>query len=134
MLKATGPRFEEWVFELNSCMIESEAEPIESKHGNPGDVWKSKSNLVECDKKRDLLLFDHSAKAYTCILKDNVIDSFKAKNRTSQFVGINGGSIDIPHHMITCAIEHPKMHSLCIFVLFVDLEKAFDKVVREWVF
>jgi len=54
--------------------------------------------------------------------------------RITQFGGLKGGSTDIPHHLIKSAIEYAALFNLSIFVLFLDLEKAFDRVLRELVF
>ena len=37
-------------------------------------------------------------------------------------------------HLIRSAIDVAKLHNLSVFVLFVDLVKAFDKVVRQLIY
>ena len=52
----------------------------------------------------------------------------------SQCGGVAEGGTDYAHHTITTCIDYAKIMSLSIFVLFLDLEKAFDRVIREIVF
>ena len=49
----------------------------------------------------------------------------------TQYGGVAGGGTDIPNHTIRSLLQYAKLCSLSIFVLFLDLEKAFDKVIRE---
>ena len=85
-------------------------------------------------KRHGLLLSDHLAKAYIDILKDNVIPLYNLNLSRTQFGAIAGGGTDMPCHLVQSAIAYAKFMNLCIFVLFLDLEKAFDKVLRELVF
>ena len=51
----------------------------------------------------------------------------------SQFGGIDGGGTDFPHHIVLTALDVAAALSMSVVILFVDLVKAFDKVLRELV-
>ena len=52
---------------------------------------------------------------------------------SSQHGCVKNKSTDLANHLVRTMIDHAAMHGLSVFVLFVDLEKAFDRVVRELV-
>eukprot|EP00973_Karenia_brevis_P000029 3254-Karenia_brevis.AAC.1 len=50
-----------------------------------------------------------------------------------QYGAVAGGGTDFAHHLILSALDYAAALSLSIFILFVDLVKGFDKVLRELV-
>ena len=52
----------------------------------------------------------------------------------SQFGAVSGGGTDLAHHFLLVCIEFAQKKSLSIFILFLDLVKAFGKALRELVF
>ena len=57
--------------------------------------------------------------------------SYNANLPDTQFGGRSGGGTDLASHTVISFIEYCKSHTLSFFVLFVDLVKAFDRVLRE---
>ena len=82
---------------------------------------------------RGLLVSDHLAKSHIGILKDFVVQKFAEHMRPSQYGGVPGGSTDVPHHTISSSLNYSQIYRKSIFIIFLDLEKAFDKVLRELV-
>ena len=80
------------------------------------------------------MLSDHLAKAYIGILNSNVASTYDKRISHTQFGATSGGGTDIPAHIVQSAIEYAHHFGLSIFVMFLDLEKAFDRVIRELVF
>ena len=50
-----------------------------------------------------------------------------------QYGGVPYGGTDIPNHIIRSAIDLASLLEWSIFILFLDLEKAYDKAIRELV-
>ena len=59
---------------------------------------------------------------------------YAANMPTSQQGGVSGGGTDFAHHVILEMMNYARVHDMCSFVLFIDLVKAYDKVIRELVF
>jgi hypothetical protein len=74
------------------------------------------------------------AKAGISIVKDHVGPALPRSYSENQFGGVAGGGTDFANHTVRTAIHYAKAFALSIFILFLDLEKAYDKVVRELMF
>lgn len=52
----------------------------------------------------------------------------------NQFGAVSGRRTDFATHIVRSFIEYCRIASLSLFILFVDLVKAFDRIIREIVF
>ena len=86
---------------------------------------------MDCHNSRGLLVSDHLAKAFIGQLKNEIEPAYARNMPESQCGGVAVGGTEYAHHTITTCIDYAKIMGMSIFVLFLDLEKAFDKVVRE---
>ena len=73
------------------------------------------------------------AKPLSLLLKDEVAPKYHENMPQSQHGCVAGKSTDLANHLIRGMIEYAKLANLCICVIFLDLVKAFDRVVREYV-
>ena len=72
-------------------------------------------------------------KSFIDCLKQDLDEKYCANMPSCQFGAIKGGGTDLAHHLVLTALDYAAAMSYSIFVLFVDLVKAFDKVLRELV-
>ena len=47
---------------------------------------------------------------------------------------MKGGGTDYPHHLVRAALDYARIAGLSACVVFVDLVKAFDRILRELIF
>ena len=77
-------------------------------------------------------IYDHLAKSFTSILKDASRGSYEKYVHEEQCGCMRGRGTEFATHIVRSFIDYCSMGDLCFLVLFVDLEKAFDKVIREF--
>jgi hypothetical protein len=119
---------------LHNAAIAREAPPIQWKGGRIVDSWKRKKDPTVCDNSCGLLVSDHLAKSYTGVLKMECITKVLSVLPDDQFGGVPGGGTDFANHLIRSLLQLAKVAGMSAFVLFLDLEKAYDRIVRELVF
>ncbi|CAK0838176.1 unnamed protein product, partial [Prorocentrum cordatum] len=88
----------------------------------------------ECDNNRGAPLSDHAGKAFCPQLSERIEPRYNSCLPTSQYGAIKGGGTDVAHNLVRAVIEYASSHCLSIFVLFIDLVKAFDGIIRELIF
>jgi lactam utilization protein B len=105
--------------------------PIDWCGGKLVNLWKLKGDPQDCDNFRGLLLADHAAKGLTSIIKEDIDPNYCAHIPSHQYGAVRLRGTDFATHVVSSLIDLAAMLMQSIFVLFVDLVKAFDKVVRE---
>ena len=75
---------------------------------------------------------DHSGKAIAGMVKRAIDPQYNIHQPDNQYAAPRKGT-DIATHVIKSAIAAAAMMQMSIFVLFVDLVKAFDKIIRQLV-
>ena len=134
VIKAGGDVFGIKLFDVVTRIVDSEVFPVQWKGGRIADLFKGKGSATVCDDSRGLLIGDHCGKAFVSLLKDDLEPLYQASIPNTQFGAVAGGGTDYPHHMVRSAIDHAAAHNLSICVVFIDLVKAFDRVLRELIF
>ena len=99
--------------------------------GRMQEVFKNKGSRDVCDDYRGIVLEDHLAKGLKQHLSHSVVPLYNAAMPDCQHGAVGGRSTDFATHMVREVIAHAAAARLCIFVLFIDLVKAFDRVIRE---
>ena len=67
------------------------------------------------------------------LLSAHVDPIYNAEMPTEQFGATSGRGTDFASHIVRSFLEYCLLASLSYFILFVDLVKAFDRIVRELV-
>ena len=133
LLKCGGFPMSLAVSRVTDRLVSSERWPVNWKGGRLVELFKGKGDAKVCDASRGLLIGDHMAKGFIGCLKDSIENLYTANMPSCQHGAVSGGGSDLAHHLVLSAIDYAFAMSLSIFVLFVDLVKAFDKVLRELV-
>ena len=130
-LHAGGSELAQIAHELISKVVDRLELPVAWKGGRAVDLYKGKGDHADPDCSRVLLIQDHIGKAFVGLIKDPLIEPFEADNPGAQFGGIADGATDVPTHIVASFISSANLRCRCWVVIFLDLEKAFDKVARE---
>ena len=72
------------------------------------------------------------SKVFIGMLKAQVLDSFEKDNPGDQYGGVAGGSTDVPTHVLQAFAQRATAGGRSYGIIFLDLEKAFDMVPREF--
>ena len=107
--------------------------PLEWVGGVLIELFKGKGEKEIMDHYRGLLLQPHASKAACSILRSHITDKYDAHQPDMQCGATRGRGTDFASHFVAAAIEFASKASLCIAVVFLDLIKAFDRVLRELV-
>lgn len=119
------------VSDVHRRIVREERWPIDWTGGKICDVYKRKGNAYECDSPRGILLADHMAKSLCNIPNWHVQGPYEANMQKDQFGGIAGRSTDFASHVVRLFVDWCRITKMSFFVLFVDLVKAFDRIIRE---
>ena len=104
------------------------------KGGRLVDLFKGKGDRRDCNASRGILISDHVAKSVISCILVSLETPYHENIYASQFGAVAGGGTDFAHHFVLTCLDYAAAFKLSIFILFADLVKAFDKVLRELVF
>ncbi|CAK0908178.1 unnamed protein product, partial [Prorocentrum cordatum] len=130
-LVAAAPVMAPFATELYNDVIKYERWPVSWTGGRMQDIFKNKGDRAVCDDSRGIILEDHLAKGLKQHLAQSVMPAYTAHQPPAQHGAVHGRSTDFATHFVREALEYAASARLCIFVLFMDLVKAFDRIVRE---
>ena len=97
-------------------------------------LFKGKGSSTNTDNYRGLLLSDHSAKIFTGLIQDRIYPMYHEYIPSEQLGAAKKRGADFVAHMTSSFINCCNLQAHCFFVLFIDLSKAFDLVIREILF
>ena len=107
--------------------------PVAWKGGRFAIAWKRKGAADVCDNHRGLLLSDHSGKVLTSLINDQLELPYKVALPNAQSGCVKGRSTPFVCNTVRLFIDFCRITHRSSFVFFLDLAKAFDYVVREFV-
>ena len=84
-----------------------------------------------CDNFRRLLISDHMSKCVTSILDDYVEPLYYKYIPVEQCGAARGRGTDLATHVVRSAIDYAMILNMSVAILFLDLTKAFDFIIRE---
>ena len=105
--------------------------PSQWRGGRSQNVWKKKADPEIMDNHRTLLLADHASKGLTGMIKAALDEPYITHQPDCQYGARPGRGTDMASHLIQSLINYAALASWSLLVLFVDLTKAFDLVVRQ---
>ena len=118
---------------INELVLRDKRWPVQWCGGRMAPVYKKKGDPRVCDNSRGILLADHSGKALTGLVKRAIDPPYEAGVPRAQCGAVPGRGTEEAAHVVRTIIDWAKLRKLCLVVLFIDLVKAFDKVVRQLV-
>ena len=104
--------------------------PLAWRGGRLVELLK-KGSANDCDNHRGLLTADHLSKAAAAILDDSIEPGYMEYIPAEQCGATRGRGTDLATHMVRTAIDVGRLMHLSVAIIFIDLTKAFDFVLRE---
>ena len=104
--------------------------PLEWRGGRLQELHKKDSTRV-CDNFRGLLISDHLGKAASSVLYDPIDVPYHSYVPQTQCGAVKRKSGDLATHFLRTMMDMATACSLSVVILFIDLVKAFDRVLRE---
>ena len=109
--------------------------PLAMKGGKLFDVWKQKADPACCDNSRGILVSDHLSKWYCVSLAEPVFKHVHGALGEAQCGSVPGRDATLLTAALqTTFVERNLSTSTSWALLFLDLAKAFDSVIREYLY
>ena len=132
--KAAGDLGVDYLTEIITDIIRSNDLPVAWRGGRLAKLFKGKGDMADCDMYRGLLVGDHSSKVFTGVFCQPVQQRINSALPPEQCGGVARSGANRGHHVVSAFVERTVMAKLYAAILFLDLTKAFDKLVREMAF
>ena len=130
-LRSGGNVCAEWMVRLLNVCLSSGKVPNEWKTGCIVPLYKGKGDPLECKNNRGISLLSVPGKVYGRILIERVIENSEGQIGEEQSGFRKGRSCADQIFVLRQVCEKMKEKKKRVFVAFMDLEKAYDRVERE---
>src|SRR6267154_48759 len=128
MLKAAGESGVKWVTDICNEFVSSGEIPIDWKRSWMVNVYKGKGNALECSSYRGIKLLEHVLKVLERVIEARIRGMVKLEEM--QF-GFSPGKGTTDAIFIVRQVQEKFLGKQQLWMAFVELEKAFDRVPRD---
>ncbi|CAK0811430.1 unnamed protein product [Prorocentrum cordatum] len=112
-------------------IVDTERWPVHWAGGRMQNVHKRKGPFTDCDESRGIVLEDHAAKGLKQLLSHMVTGPYQDNIPEVQHGAVAGRGTDYAAHLVHSFQAYCNAAGRSSFAWFVDLVKAFDRIVRE---
>ena len=131
MIKSGGDRVVDWIWRLFSKAFESGVVPEDWRSAVIIPLCKSKGERTECSNYRGIILLNVVGKIYAGVLVDRVLKVTEGLINDEQGGFRAGrGCVDQIFALKQIGEKAPEKNVECIYIGFMYLEKAYDRVNR----
>ena len=131
-LLALGEEGVSWLTEIFNKIWQAESIPKDWESSSLIPIFKNKGSASECSNYRGIKLFEHAMKVYERIIDRRLRDQIQIDDM--QFGFMPGKGTTDPIFVLRQRQEKTLEGNGATFIVFVDLEKAYDRIPREVVF
>ena len=132
MLLAPGDEGVDWLTELLNKVWKEEEIPDDWKHSTLVPIFKGEGNILNCGDYRGIKLLEHMMKVYERIIDSRMRDQVAVDE--IQFGFMPGKGTTNATFILRQAQEKVLEGNRELFIAFVGLEKAYDRVLREVIY
>ena len=118
-----------WLSEFFNRVIQERRTPSDWQESTTVPIWKKKGSPAECSNYRPIRLLSHTMKIFERILDNRIREIVEITVNQAGFVK-NCGTTDAIHAARLLIEKHREKHRP-LYIAFLDLEKAFDRVPHE---
>ena len=127
---AGGDRLAELLCELMKRVVVSGTIPPQWKGGRLARLHKGKGHAADCNLHRGLLIADHASKVFTSLLWPPIARVSDKRLPTEQCGCVRSRGTACVMHTSKLFARRPAAHKRPCALVFADLVKAFDRVLR----
>ena len=132
LIKHLGESGVDMMHEILKRVWEEEQMPEEWKKSEIDPIYKQKGDPLECGNFTGIKLLEHGMKMFENILERRLRKLIKVNNMQFGF-SPGKGTTDAVFIILQLQEKHLEVHK-DLFLTFVDLEKAYDRVPRDLVY
>ena len=107
-------------------------EPLQWRVGNQCELYKGKGPQHSCASFRDILVSDIIGKSCHKFHRTQIYDTYLEYSHEAQCCAVSHGGTDTASHLVRSAFGFASLLNLCIAVIYIDLVKTFDFIIREF--
>ncbi|GMQ01954.1 hypothetical protein CsSME_00048401 [Camellia sinensis var. sinensis] len=127
--KCLGKKGVGWLTRLFSKILLTRNMPDEWRKSILVSIYKNKGDVQNCNNNRGIKLMCHIMKVWERVMERRLRDITEVSE--NQFGFMSGRSIMEAIYLLRRVIEKYKEKKRDIHIVFIDLEKAYDRVSRD---
>ncbi|KAL5157078.1 Outer envelope protein 64, mitochondrial [Glycine soja] len=127
--KTLGDRGLEWLTELFNEIMRSKRMPEEWRRSTLVPIYKNKGDIQNCANYRGIKLMSHTMKLWERVIERRLRKETQVTE--NQFGFMPGRSTMEAIYLLRRVMEQYRMAQQDLHLIFIDLEKAYDRVLRE---
>ena len=132
--RAGGEATLDMVIPLFDIAFTAAQAPLAMKGGKLWDIWKQKGDPAVCGNSRGILVSDHLSKWYCMSIAEPVFRAAPNALGPAQCGSMPGRDATLLTTAIQTFIERALHQRRSWALLFLDLAKAFDSIIREYLY